>query len=233
MDWSALGPIIGAAAPTLGKVVGGLIPFPGAGLVGEAVGRAIAAKFGVPATPEAVSGALANAPHEEAMAVIRAAADEARAKWPALAEIEKAHAERDARMSEAVNATIRAELQVESFYKTGWRPAAGWLFVFAMAAYGALLLLAITMSAFGGQAHTLEVITAAWPALLLFIGPLCLVNGVHVFARSGEKKAAIETGAAPVIVATPTRSEPVKGAAPKVGRRGTDAVIAKPLGSKD
>lgn len=58
MDWSTIGGIVGPAAPTLGKVLGGLLPIPGGALIGEAGGKIIAEVLGVPPTPEAVGNAL-------------------------------------------------------------------------------------------------------------------------------------------------------------------------------
>lgn len=112
MDWNDLGKVVGPIlannAPTIGGVLGGLIPIPGGALIGEALGGILASQFGVPATPEAVSKAILNDPN--AAAKITAAETEAAARWPALAEIAKANAESNAKQSAAINATMRAEL---------------------------------------------------------------------------------------------------------------------------
>lgn len=76
MDWSAIGQLVGAAAPTLGGLLGGLIPFPGGAILGEVAGKVIAASLGVPPTPEAVGNALQTRSAEE----VQAALSEAEAK---------------------------------------------------------------------------------------------------------------------------------------------------------
>lgn len=58
MDWSSIGPLVAQAAPTIGGLLGGLIPFPGGAILGQVAGKILAEALGVPPTPEAVSVAL-------------------------------------------------------------------------------------------------------------------------------------------------------------------------------
>jgi len=58
MDWSVIGKLVGASAPTLGGLLGGLIPFPGGAILGKIAGNVLANALGVPATPEAVNTAI-------------------------------------------------------------------------------------------------------------------------------------------------------------------------------
>ena len=58
MDWSALTPLIAGAAPTIGGLLGGLIPFPGGAILGQVAGKVLAEALGVPPTPEAVKNAI-------------------------------------------------------------------------------------------------------------------------------------------------------------------------------
>lgn len=58
MDWSAIVPLIAQAAPTIGGLLGGLIPFPGGAILGQVAGKVLAEALGVPPTPEAVSQAI-------------------------------------------------------------------------------------------------------------------------------------------------------------------------------
>lgn len=60
MDWSALTPLIANAAPTIGSLLGGLIPFPGGAILGQVAGKVLAEALGVPPTPEAVEKAIVN-----------------------------------------------------------------------------------------------------------------------------------------------------------------------------
>jgi hypothetical protein len=83
MDWSALLPIIGQAAPTIGSLLGGLIPFPGGAILGQVAGKLVGEALGVAPTPEAVSAAIAT----QDPATVTAKLSEAEAKMNA--EVEK------------------------------------------------------------------------------------------------------------------------------------------------
>ncbi|MBN8960586.1 MAG: hypothetical protein J0H71_05595 [Rhizobiales bacterium] len=58
MDWSTIGPLVAQAAPTIGSLLGGLIPFPGGAVLGQVAGKILAEALGVPPTPEAVNAAI-------------------------------------------------------------------------------------------------------------------------------------------------------------------------------
>jgi len=58
MDWSAVSQLVGQMAPTLGGLLGGLIPFPGGAILGQIAGKVIAENLGVAPTPDAVSTAI-------------------------------------------------------------------------------------------------------------------------------------------------------------------------------
>lgn len=58
MDWSALVPLVASAAPTIGGLLGGLIPFPGGAILGQVAGKVLAEALGVPPTPDAVHTAI-------------------------------------------------------------------------------------------------------------------------------------------------------------------------------
>ncbi len=86
MDWSALVPLVAGAAPTIGSLLGGLIPFPGGAILGQVAGKVLAEALGVPPTPEAVNAAITtgdpaavNAALSEAEAKIQAEVDKHRA----------------------------------------------------------------------------------------------------------------------------------------------------------
>lgn len=110
MDWQTVGRLAAGAAPTLGGLLGGLIPLPGGALIGESLGQIIASQFGVEATPEAVGKAIQNSSPEVVQQKLSAAEAEAVAKWPALAQIAQAYAESNSKQSDAINQTMRAEL---------------------------------------------------------------------------------------------------------------------------
>lgn len=58
MDWSTVLPLLGQAAPTIGGLLGGLIPFPGGAILGQVAGKMLGEALGVAPTPEAVSAAI-------------------------------------------------------------------------------------------------------------------------------------------------------------------------------
>jgi len=111
MDWKDIvGPLVATSAPTIGSILGGLIPFPGGSLIGQELGQIVANQFGVAATPDAVNAAIQNAPSDVAAAKLQAAEAEAVAKWPALAQIAQAEAGDRTAQSQAINATMQAEV---------------------------------------------------------------------------------------------------------------------------
>lgn len=133
MDWgnifkdtgSIVGPLILQNAPTIGGLLGGLIPFPGGSLIGEELGGFIAKQFGVPNTAEAIANAVAASPTDVAVQKLQAAEAEAVAKWPALAQIAVANAQSNSAQSESINQTMRAELvSGQSWY--AWRNLYGY-----------------------------------------------------------------------------------------------------------
>jgi hypothetical protein len=109
MDWGEVGKLIAPMAPTIGSVLGGLIPFPGGSMAGQVVGQMVASALGVDNTPEAVHSAIQADP-AGAAAKISAAEAEATAKWPALAEMAKARFAANSSESDSINSTMRAEL---------------------------------------------------------------------------------------------------------------------------
>lgn len=83
MDWSALVPLLANSAPTIGGLLGGLIPFPGGAILGQVAGKVLAEALGVPPTPTAISNAIATGDP----ATVAARLSEAEAKMNA--EVEK------------------------------------------------------------------------------------------------------------------------------------------------
>jgi hypothetical protein len=193
MDWISVGRAIAPLAPTLGGVLGGLIPFPGAALAGQAIGNVIARQLGVEPTPQAVSDALAKMSHEQKMHELTQATERARIEVNGFVEAEKAYQETIRVAVGETGQTMRLELLAETrhWFYTGWRPAAGWIFDFYMAIFGGLLVVA-TFLAFGGNKVPLETMTNAWPIYAAFSGILAAMVGVYVIGRSNEKSKAIE-----------------------------------------
>ena len=201
MDWKDVAKAIVPLAPTLGGFLGGFIPFPGAAVAGQALGSIIARQFGVEPTPDAVAAAVAGSPNEVAIAKLNAAAEEAKAQWPAMAEIEKAIAHLGEVQITQVNETMRAELAVEGLFKSGWRPAAGWILDYLIFVIGSMTVYGLARAGIWNDPALLKTMTDAWPLVLAVLGVPAAVVGVAVFSRGQEKIKAMETGA----VAPPAR----------------------------
>lgn len=107
MDWSAIGNLVGQAAPTLGSILGGFIPFPGGAVLGQVAGKVVAEALGVPPTPTAVANAIQTGDP----ATVQAALTEAEAKMNA--EVEKFKAQM-ADIQDARSTTVKLDSQGSS-----------------------------------------------------------------------------------------------------------------------
>jgi hypothetical protein len=130
MDWSTVGTLVGQAAPTIGGLLGGLIPFPGGAVLGQVAGKVIAEALGVPPTPTAVANALQTGDP----ATVQAALTEAEARMNAEVEKFKAQLEdvQDARATGVKYAGMGSQIQ--------WAPTAVSIIV-GVGFFGTLALL--------------------------------------------------------------------------------------------
>lgn len=108
MDWVAIGRMIAPLAPTLGGIVGDMLPIPAGSLIGRQAGEMLATALGVPNDPNEIATAITNDP--DAPNKIARAEAEASAKWQGLAEMAKAMYESNTAQAAEINTTIRAEL---------------------------------------------------------------------------------------------------------------------------
>lgn len=79
MDWGSIGSLVGQAAPTIGSILGGFIPFPGGQILGQVAGKILGEALGVPPTPDAVKSAITTGDP----AVVQAKLSEAEARMTA------------------------------------------------------------------------------------------------------------------------------------------------------
>lgn len=187
MDWKDVGQIIAPLAPTLGGILGDLIPIPGGGMIGTAAGNLIAAALGVDPTPDAVGAAIQNDPN--AAAKISAAETEAAAKWPALAEIAKAQYAANAAQSESINQTIRAEAGTVSWWH--WRHLLGYLVLL----YGIEQVALIAYAGFG-KGLPADQLAAIFNSTAVLTGGLLALLGYVASDTTALKQTAL-TGRAP------------------------------------
>lgn len=195
MDWSAIvGPLVKSAAPTIGGLLGGLIPFPGGALIGQELGQIIANQFGVPATPDAVNTAIQNAPSDLATAKLQAAEAEAVAKWPALAQIAVAEAGDRTAQSQAINATMTAEVaKGQSWY--AWRNLWGYSVMAECTAVGCIILWNLAT----GDFKSVNVFLSASGFFYTWYGMRVGVLG-YIFRGASNEKIAAVTGEVPGVV---------------------------------
>ncbi len=130
MDWSEVGKTIAPMAPTIGGILGGLIPVPFGSTIGTGIGTAVAAALGVPPTPEAVHAAVTTMAPDEVTA--RLAVQEAQVS----ADVEKYKATladiQDARQVGLAYQKVGSQIQ--------WAPAAVSILV-AIGFFGTLWIL--------------------------------------------------------------------------------------------
>lgn len=190
MDWKDVGKVIAPLAPTLGGILGGLIPFPGGALVGTALGNIIARQFGVEPTPQSVNDALARMSHEEKLAALQAATERARIEVQGFVEAERQYFETLRAAIGETGKTMREEVKPENrhWFFTGWRPAAGWVFVVHAALFGCVLLYATVW-----DGPLLVRVDSAWKIYTAFFGTLAAMVGVYVVARTADKAAGKDT----------------------------------------
>jgi hypothetical protein len=201
MDWKDVGQVVGGSAPLIGKLLSVGVSFiPGVGpiigpIIGPAVGNILAGVFGVPATPDAVAGALASNPDEVVKAKLQAATDQIKAQYDWAAKVETGELHLEEVAISQTNATMQAELVHESLFFTGWRPFIGWVFGTVALAFG-LMLTAATARAAWVSTDPLKTLADAWPIFATYFGVLGAAVGVLIKGRSDEKRTAIENGAA-------------------------------------
>lgn len=179
MDWKDIAESVADAAPLIGGVL--------AGPAGAAAGTLLASIFGTDGTPEAVAAAIKSDP--EAAVKLR--------------EAELAHAEAmrrlylEAKASEqaaitqrltAINKTMRAELETDGWFKSGWRPAIGWAMAFSI-----ISIVVGLGSVLMNDPSKVRAVVDGIIALLAVMGP---VLGVNIHARSRETQTKL-TGRSP------------------------------------
>lgn len=224
MDWKAVAGLAAPFAPTIGKILGGLIPVPGGALLGEWAGNALARALGVPATPEAVGGAIQGMPAAEVEAKLAAVENEASAKWEAWARVEEAQAADRTAQSQAINETMRQEIAAGVSW-WHWRHALGYVvLVWFVAPLPAFFMLTFKFSPEASTALT-ALLGAAVPMVMAMSALLGYVaqdsTKLKTVAITGEQAPSVTDGIAGAV-------KKVVGKAPA-----KPAIIGKPVGSRD
>lgn len=185
MDWKEVGAIVAPLAPTLGGILGGLLPVPGGATIGEWAGRVVASSLGVDPTPDAVNSAIANGDPATVQAQLSAAESEAVAKWQALATMAQAQADVGKTQVEAVNETLRAEAAKVDGWWGSWRMLLAWsLFLETLLWPPFIMYLIGWRAGIGDLVQASGIITTWWAARFGLLG-------VHVWTGSNERQTAI------------------------------------------
>jgi hypothetical protein len=220
MDWKAVAGLAAPFAPTIGKILGGLIPVPGGALLGEWAGSALARALGVPATPEAVGGAIQGMPAGEVEERLAAVENEAVAKWEAWAKVEEAQAADRTAQSREINQTIREEAPRVPWWH--WRHLLGYVLVILGAETAALVPLVV----FGKitAADMVAILTALMPITGIFAA----LNG-YIAQDNTKRLTTAITGEHP-----PSMTDTVASAVKKaITPTKPTVIIGKPVGSRD
>lgn len=169
--WDSIKGAVASAAPALGSALGGP--------AGGAVGALIAGALGVEESPDAVQKALQSDP-DAAVKLQRIAKEHER-------ELRKMTLEAETTRLAEINKTMRSELSHDGFFKSGWRPAIGWVLALTIAGLMSSLIYSIFMEPSKAPA----VIDSA----TVIISLMLMVLGVSVKKRSDDK--AISQGIVP------------------------------------
>jgi len=206
MDWSSLAPLLvkfGVPALKVAITAGvGAIPVVGgfaAPFIADAVGKLIADKFGVPATPEAVREAIETAPPDEARTKLQSAEREALARYGA----EIAKAEEITAQVQVVQTTEQMKSEVlaattipaESPWKTRalvlnsmWRPLFALEFLFECFVFFLVFMSTLILS----DAFDVETLVRLQTMILAYLGMRCGLIGYHMNLRTREKESVTE-----------------------------------------
>lgn len=171
MDWKDIKGYVAEAAPMIGTLLGGG--------PGGAVGSMISQALGVENTPDAVSKALQNDP--EALQKIKQLEldHERELRRLMLTHEQKVLEEETARITQT-HETMRAELKHEGVFKSGWRPAIGWVMAFVFGGLIASLVYAIIQE----PSTAPQVVDSATVIITVMLGVL----GISVRERSRDKR---------------------------------------------
>ena len=149
MDWSAIGGLVAQAAPTIGGLLGGLIPFPGGAVLGQVAGKVLAEALGVPPTPDAIKTAIETGDPEVVKAQL------AQADTAMNAEVEKLKAQ----LADVADARATTVQLVQAGSAIAWGPVVMSILIvvgFLGSLYG-LMFVKINFSDLAGQAYLILV----------------------------------------------------------------------------
>jgi len=175
MDWKDAAATVAQYAPTVATALGG----PAAGGITAGAARMVTDLLGVEDSPQ---GLVAATQDPEKLAELKRIDREHRAELTRLRlEAETAEAQQHTKRLAETNATMRAELATEGWYRTGWRPSLG--YVFALSLGGLAAILAVTLL----RDPTLAGDPEFTGLLVWVVGTMGAALGINVRERSKDK----------------------------------------------
>lgn len=184
MDWSAIGPLVAQAAPTIGGLLGGLIPLPGGAILGKMAGGMLAEALGVPPTPEAVHTAITTGDP----ATVNAALSSADAK--AQAEVEKLKAQ----LADVQDARRVGFEYAQADSKIQWAPSV--VSVIAVAGFCLFSYMAITRPP-GADRDVLMYLLGIWSGAFLTVLNFWLGTSASSQGKSDQLASIAQASTAP------------------------------------
>lgn len=174
MQWKDLASTVAHAAP----VIASLLPGP----AGPVAGSILASVFGSDNDPDAVAAAIKADP--AAAQKMRAAELDHVKDMRALAIKARAH-ELDAQTTQQtnINETIRAEMQANGLFKSGWRAFIGWVLGLAFAEMATALSVAAVLDP--------SQMSSAAGAMMVIVPAMAAVLGVNIAGNRRERETAM------------------------------------------
>lgn len=164
--WDKVKGMVSGAAPLLGGLLGGP--------AGAAAGKLVADALGVEEDTDKIMHALQTDP--KAMTKLRVAEMDHKQA------LRRMTLEAETKTLTEINKTMRAELQHDGVFKSGWRPFIGWIVGLGIGG----ILLALVVAMFKHPEKAEELISSATIILSITLGIL----GVNIKKRSDDKAVA-------------------------------------------
>lgn len=173
IDWKAAAAEVGKIAPAVATALGG----PGVGGVTAGAVTMVASMLGIDEDPASFIAATKNP--EQRAELIRINNEHQRELEKLRMQAEQARAAEETKRLQAINETMQAELNTDGWFKSGWRPAIGWVLAIS---FGAMAIgLVVTLLRDPSQ------LPSIMDGIITLIVAMGAVLGININARSSDK----------------------------------------------
>lgn len=179
MNWKDAIPTVARVAPSVASVLAG--PAVGGAVNGAA--QMVTSLLGIENTPEALIGATQNP--EQRAELVRINNEHRRELEQMRINAEIANAQEHTKRLSETQATLRAELQHDGWFKSGWRPAIGWIFGLSLGGIAAAIIVSIFRD------PSLLVSPEFVGMLVWLLGTMGAALGINVRERTKNKQLAV------------------------------------------